>query len=87
MVFPVAVVTGLILSVVAPLIGTPIAVFFFGGITGDFNDVFFVAMKNAGATIFSAAFIPRVASNIVDKVVSCVIVSLLATKTKNIIMK
>lgn len=79
---PVTVITGLILSIAAPLIGTPIAIFVFDGITGDFNDVFFPAMKNAGSSIFSAAFIPRVASNIVDKVVSCVLVSVLVKKTK-----
>lgn len=77
-----AVITGLILSVVAPLIGTPIAIFVFDGITGDFNDVFFAAMKNAGSSILSAAFIPRVASNIVDKVISCVLVSIIAAKTR-----
>lgn len=72
----VAVVTGLVLAVVAPLIGTPIAVFLYGGITGDFNDVFFTALKNSGSTIFSAAFLPRIASNLVDKIVSCIIVAL-----------
>ena len=36
-----SIITGLILSVVAPLIGTPIATLVYGGITGDFNDVLF----------------------------------------------
>lgn len=77
-----AVVTGIILSIVAPLIGTPIAVFVYGGITGDFNDVFFTALKNSGQTIFSAAFLPRVASNLVDKIITCSIVSLLYKRVK-----
>lgn len=75
-----AIITGLILSVVAPLIGTPIAVYVYGGITGDFNDVFFTWLTQTGQTIFAAAFIPRITSNIVDKVVSCIIVSLLLTR-------
>lgn len=77
-----AIITGLILAVVAPLIGTPIAVYVYGGITGDFNDVFFTALKQGGSTIFSAAFIPRIASNIVDKVLTCVIVALTLPKIR-----
>lgn len=74
---PTAIVTGLILAVVAPLIGTPIAVYVYGGITGDFNDVFFTWLTNTGQTMFTAAFIPRITSNIVDKIASCVLVSVL----------
>ena len=77
-----AIITGLILAVVAPLIGTPIAVYVYGGITGDFNDVFFTALKQGGSTIFSAAFLPRIASNIVDKVLTCVIVALTLPKIR-----
>lgn len=77
-----AIITGLILAVVAPLIGTPIAVYVYGGITGDFNDVFFTALKQGGNTIFSAAFLPRIASNIVDKVLTCVIVALTLPKIR-----
>lgn len=77
-----AIITGLILAVVAPLIGTPIAVYVYGGITGDFNDVFFTALKQGGTTIFSAAFLPRIASNIVDKVLTCVIVALTLPKIR-----
>lgn len=72
-----AVITGLILAVVAPLIGTPIAVYVYGGITGDFNDVLFTWLTKAGQAVFTAAFLPRIASNIVDKVVSCIIVAFL----------
>lgn len=70
-----AVMTGVILSVAAPLVGTPIAVYVYGGLTGDFNDVFFTLLRNTGQKIFTAAFLPRVASNLVDKILSCAIVS------------
>lgn len=79
---PTAVITGIILSIVAPLVGTPISLAIFGGYTGDFNDVFFSVLKGWGAGVFSAAFLPRVASNLVDKIVSCVLVSLLNDKLK-----
>ncbi|NLK44819.1 MAG: ECF transporter S component [Tissierellia bacterium] len=72
-----AVITGLILSVVAPLIGTPIATYVYGGLTGDFNDVFFTWLVQSGQKVFTAAFIPRVTSNIVDKIASCIIVAFL----------
>lgn len=75
--FKTAIVTGLILAVVAPLIGTPIATYVYGGITGDFNDVFFTWFVQSGQSIFTAAFIPRIASNIVDKIASCILVSFL----------
>ncbi|WP_297280725.1 CD3073 family putative ECF transporter S component [uncultured Anaerococcus sp.] len=77
-----AIISGLILSIVAPLVGAPIAVYVYGGITGDFNDIFFTALRQGGSNIFSAAFIPRVASNLVDKVLTCVIVSQILPKIK-----
>lgn len=80
-----AIITGLILAVVAPAIGTPIAIYVYGGITGDFNDVIFTALKNAGEDIFSSAFIPRITSNIVDKVLSCVLVALSYKKIKGVV--
>lgn len=75
-----SIVTGLILAVAAPLIGTPIATYVYGGITGDFNDVFFTWLVKSGQSVFTAAFIPRITSNIVDKIASCIIVSLLISK-------
>lgn len=69
-----AIITGLIISVVAPLIGTPISVYVYGGLTGDFNDIFYTWLLQSGQQVFTAAFIPRITSNIVDKVVSCVLV-------------
>ncbi len=75
--FVVATITGLILAVVAPLIGTPIATYVYGGITGDFNDVVFTWLVQSGQKIFTAAFIPRITSNFIDKIASCLIVALL----------
>lgn len=69
--------TGLILAVVAPLIGTPIATYVYGGITGDFNDVLFTWLVQSGQKVFAAAFIPRITGNIVDKIASCLLVAFL----------
>lgn len=71
-----AIITGLILSVLCPLIGTPIAVWLYGGITGSGTDFIFVWLKNTGMSIFSSAFIPRIAGNFIDKIGSCLLVLL-----------
>lgn len=70
------IIAGLILSVVCPLIGSPIAVWLYGGITGSGNDFIFTWLKNSGMDIFQAAFLPRVASNFIDKIGSCLLVFL-----------
>lgn len=75
-----ALITGAILAVVAPLIGTPIAVWIYGGITGDGNDFLFLWLQKSGQTMFTAAFIPRITGNIIDKIASCVLVSLLVSR-------
>jgi energy-coupling factor transport system substrate-specific component len=67
-------IVGLVISIVAPLIGTTIAVYVFGGLTGSMYEVIFLGLKNAGHKIFAAAFIPRITGNLVDKIASVLIV-------------
>jgi len=69
-----AIITGLILAVVCPLIGSPIAVWLYGGIVGSGNDFIFMWLVKSGQDIFTATFIPRITGNIIDKVVSCLLV-------------
>lgn len=78
-----ALLTGCILAVIAPLIGTPIAVWVYGGITGDGNDFLFIWLQKSGQKVFTAAFIPRITGNIIDKIASCALVSLLITRLPN----
>lgn len=75
-----AIVTGLILAAVSPLIGTPIRMILFGGFTGSGADFMIAAMRAAGAEIFTSTFIGVVVSNFVDKIISCVLVSLVLSK-------
>ncbi|MEI7885422.1 MAG: CD3073 family putative ECF transporter S component [Clostridia bacterium] len=75
-----ALVTGLILSVAAPLIGTPIAVYMFGGLAGGGADLVFAALVASGKEIFAAAFITRIASNLVDKILSCLLAAFFIQK-------
>lgn len=85
---PTSVVTGLLLAVVSPLIGTPIAVWIYGGLTGGGMDFLYAWLRQSGSSIFTAAFLPRVTGNLIDKVVSCVLVSILvAALPKDMIHK
>ncbi|SHK16300.1 energy-coupling factor transport system substrate-specific component [Caminicella sporogenes DSM 14501] len=78
--YKVAVITGIILSVIAPLIGTPIAVLVFGGVTGGGTDLIFAWLLASGHKIFTAAFIPRITGNIIDKIASSLLVAFLIKK-------
>lgn len=78
--YKIAFITGLILSVVAPLIGTPIAVWIYGGLTGGGTDFLFAWLLSTGKSIFAAAFIPRIAGNFVDKIASALLVAFLLTR-------
>ena len=75
-----ALMTGMILAVVAPLIGTPIAVYVYGGLTGGGTDLIFAWLRASGARIFTASFIPRITGNIIDKIASCLLVAILIKK-------
>ena len=75
-----AVIAGLILSAVCPMIGTPIRLTLFGGFTGSGTDILILALRAAGQRIFAATFLSTIAGNFVDKIVSCLIVAILLQK-------
>lgn len=76
----VAILTGLGLAVLAPLIGTPIAVYVFGGLAGGSLDILTGWLVKSGQRIFTAAFFPRIGSNLIDKTVSCLAASIIISK-------
>lgn len=69
-----AVVVGLVLAIVAPLIGTPIAIWLFGGLTGYGLDFVIIWLKSSGQNLFSAVFLTKIVGNLVDKVASSLLV-------------
>lgn len=73
---PIAIIVGLILSIVAPLIGTPIAIWMFRGLTGSGLDFMVIWLKTSGQDLFSAVFITKIVNNLVDKVGSALLVFL-----------
>lgn len=68
-----ALIIGIVLSIVAPLIGTPIGVYVYGGLTGTVSDIAVMWLKQSGASIFAASFIPKVFNNLLDKIGTCMI--------------
>lgn len=76
----IALITGLILSIVAPLIGTPIAVALFEGLNGSGFDVVVLWLRASGETVFASTFISRVTGNIVDKIATCLLVMFIIVK-------
>lgn len=68
-----AIITGLALSFICPAIGTPIGIYVYGGLNGSASDVLVMSLVQAGKDIFQASFLRNVASNLVDKVGTCVI--------------
>lgn len=74
---PVSLFTGLLLAVIAPLIGTPIAVALFGGLNGSGMDWVVLWARAAGESVFASTFISRITGNLVDKLFTCLLVSFL----------
>lgn len=71
------IIAGIVAGVVAPIIGTPIGIAVYGGLTGTISDVAVIWLKQSGASIFAASFLPKLANNLVDKIGSCLLVFLL----------
>ncbi len=78
--FITALIIGIILSIICPLVGTPISVWLSGGVTGTGNDFLVLYLRKTGSSVFTAAFIPRITGNIVDKITSCILVWALIKK-------
>lgn len=72
-----AIITGLALSFICPAIGTPIGIYVYGGLNGTVSDMLVMSLVQGGKSIFQASFLRNVASNLIDKVGTCVIGCLL----------
>lgn len=79
----IAVLTGLILAVVAPLIGTPISIALTGGIDGSGMDVIVLWLRATGESVFASTFISRITGNFVDKIVTCLLVMFIVLRIPN----
>lgn len=65
-----ALASGVLVAIIAPLVGTAIAVGVYGGLTGGTIDVLTLWLAQTGQDVFGAAFWPRLGSNIIDKIIT-----------------
>ncbi|MCX7970822.1 MAG: ECF transporter S component [Negativicutes bacterium] len=75
--YPVALASGLVTAIICPLVGTPVAVWLYGGLTGGGTDFLYLWLRTSEMSVFEAAFWPRVAANLVDKLVSAMVAAYL----------
>lgn len=71
---------GIILAILAPAVGTPIAVYLFGGVTGGGVDVIYAILLKSSHEIFASAFLARVPANLVDKLISAYLIMVIIRK-------
>ncbi|KLI35825.1 ECF transporter S component [Brachyspira hyodysenteriae] len=69
-----AIISGTIIGIISPLIGTPISIILSDGFTGTTIDSFIKLLNENGFGFFHASFMMRLLTNILDKVLSCLIV-------------
>ena len=82
--FVTALVVGIITGIAAPVVGTPIGIAVYGGLTGTISDVAVMFLKQSGAGIFAASFIPKLFNNLLDKIGSILIVYLVVLSLREI---
>ncbi|MFS0644050.1 CD3073 family putative ECF transporter S component [Siminovitchia sp. 179-K 8D1 HS] len=76
----IALFTGIIISIIAPLIGTPIAVAVYGGLNGSGMDIVVLWLRASGESVFASTFISRITGNLVDKTITCFLVVFMVTR-------
>ncbi|MBM4764833.1 CD3073 family putative ECF transporter S component [Bacillus sp. B15-48] len=76
----IAVITGIMLAIIAPLIGTPIAIALTGGLDGSGMDIIVLWLRATGESVFASTFISRITGNFVDKIVTCLLVVFIVSK-------
>ncbi|OJG45295.1 hypothetical protein RV04_GL002343 [Enterococcus hermanniensis] len=70
-----ALLAGVLLAFICPMIGAPIRLALFGGFTGSGTDIVIMALRASGKEMISATYWGAVSANVVDKIVSCLIVA------------
>ncbi|REK74461.1 CD3073 family putative ECF transporter S component [Paenibacillus paeoniae] len=72
--FSTSLISGILLGILCPAVGSVIAIGLFGGLTGSVQDVAVLWLKQAGTSLFAATFLPRLGENLIDKILSVLLV-------------
>jgi len=70
-----ALIAGLLLAFICPMIGAPIRLALYGGFTGSGTDVVIFALRASGREMITATYWGAVTGNLVDKILSCLLVA------------
>lgn len=70
-----ALLAGILLAFIAPMIGAPIRLALYGGFTGSGTDILILALRASGQELITSVYWGAVAANLVDKTISCLIVA------------
>lgn len=70
-----ALIAGVLLAFICPMIGAPIRLALFGGFTGSGTDIVIMALRASGKEMISATYWGAVTGNVVDKIASCLLVA------------
>ena len=62
---------------IVPAVITGIGIYVYGGLNGSVSDMLVMSLVQGGKTIFQASFLRNVASNLIDKIGTCIIGCLL----------
>ena len=73
---PRAIVAGIVIGLLAGMTSVPIVLALFGGVTASGTGIITIALRALDLPLASAAFIASISVDILDKVLSCVIVAL-----------
>jgi len=68
-----AAIAGVIISIVLLAVAVPIQVYLFGGVTGAGSDLVLLYLLHIGQSLFSSVALTIFGTNIVDKVLSCLL--------------
>lgn len=70
-----ALIAGILLGFVTPVVGSIIRLTLFGGFTGSGTDILIFALRSTGQSLFSSTYFATLISNLVDKTASCLLVA------------
>ncbi len=68
-----AIIAGILLAFIAPAIGTPIALYFYGGLDGNASDFVKVYFNKLIDSFALSVYLEKVLNNFIDKILTCVL--------------
>jgi energy-coupling factor transport system substrate-specific component len=75
-----AALSGILISLALTVVAIPIQIYLFGGVTGAGSDLAMLYLLHVGQTLFSSVALTILGSNIVDKVLSCILAWLIVQR-------